>query len=166
MKLQLLAALAACAVFSFAIDPPKAGKPEILPLKDVKAGMQATAWTVFQGMTAEPVPIDIVGIWKNYLGPRQDVIVGKMGGKARQTFVAAGMSGSPVYVDGKLIGALSLRFGQFTNDPICGITPIEYMLEIPEFDASRPVDARTPGKGRVERAAVVESPNAPVMTPI
>src|SRR5438067_7795103 len=116
--------------------------------------MQATAWTVFQGMTAEPVPIEIVGIWKNYLGPRQDVIVGKMGGKARETFVAAGMSGSPVYVDGKLIGALSLRFGQFTNDPICGITPIEYMLEIPEFDASRPVDARTPGKGRVERAGV------------
>src|SRR2546423_10763393 len=116
MKLQLLAALAACAVFSFALDPPKAGKPEILPLKEVKAGMQATAWTVFQGMTAEPVPIEIVGVWKNYLGPRQDVIVGKMGGKARETFVAAGLGGRPAYVDGKLIGEPSLRCGRCSAD--------------------------------------------------
>ena len=57
------------------LTPPKAGKPEILPLKDVKPGMHAIAWTVFSGMTAEPVPVEIIGVWKNAMGPRQHVIM-------------------------------------------------------------------------------------------
>ena len=128
------------------LTPPTAGKPAILALKDVKPGMQATAWTVFQGMKPEPVPIEIIGVWKNAMGPRQDVIVGKMGGKAIGTGVAGGMSGSPVYVDGKLIGAVALRLSQFSADAICGITPIESMLEIQDLDRSVPNDARTPDK--------------------
>ena len=134
------------------LTPPKAGKVEILPLKDVKPGMQATAWTVFQGTTPEPVPIEIIGIWQNAMGPRQHVIMCKMGGKAQRTGVAGGMSGSPVYVDGKLMGAVALRLSQFSPDAICGITPIESMLEIQDLDASRPSDARTPGK--VQKAVV------------
>mgnify|MGYP003950663687 CR=1 FL=1 len=94
------------------LTPPKAGKPEILPLKDVKLGMHAIAWTVFSGMTAEPVPVEIIGVWKNAMGPRQHVIMAKMGGKAERTGVAGGMSGSPVYVDGKLIGAVALRLSK------------------------------------------------------
>jgi hypothetical protein len=125
---------------------PKAGKPEILPLKDVKPGMRATAWTVFSGMTPEPVPVEIIGVWQNAMGPRQHVIIAKMGGKAERTGVAGGMSGSPVYVDGKLIGAVALRLSQFSPDAICGITPIESMLEIQDLDMSRPSDARTPDK--------------------
>ena len=128
------------------LTPPKAGKPEILPLKDVKPGMHAIAWTVFSGMTPEPVPVEIIGVWKNAMGPRQDVIMAKMGGKAERTGVAGGMSGSPVYVDGKLIGAVALRLSQFSPDAICGITPIESMLEIQDLDKSRPSDARTPNK--------------------
>jgi len=128
------------------LTPPKAGKPEILPLKDVKPGMHAIAWTVFSGMTPEPVPVEIIGIWKNAMGPRQHVIMAKMGGKAERTGVAGGMSGSPVYVDGKLIGAVALRLSQFSPDAICGITPIESMLEIQDLDMSRPSDARTPNK--------------------
>src|SRR5229473_2812997 len=80
---------------------PKAGKVEIFPLKDIKPGMHATAWTVFSGTEPEPVPIEIIGVWKNQIGPNQDVILAKMGGKAKETNVAAGMSGSPVYIDGK-----------------------------------------------------------------
>ena len=128
------------------LTPPKAGKPEILPLKDVKPGMHAIAWTVFSGMTPEPVPVEIIGVWKNAMGPRQHVIMAKMGGKAERTGVAGGMSGSPVYVDGKLIGAVALRLSQFSPDAICGITPIESMLEIQDLDMSRPSDARTPNK--------------------
>ncbi len=56
------------------------------------------------------------------------------------------MSGSPVYIDGKLVGAVALRFSVFSPDAICGITPIELMLEINDFDKSRPSDARTPDK--------------------
>jgi hypothetical protein len=128
------------------LTPPKAGKPEILPLKDVKPGMHAIAWTVFSGMTPEPVPVEIIGIWRNAMGPRQHVIMAKLGGKAERTGVAGGMSGSPVYVDGKLIGAVALRLSQFSPDAICGITPIESMLEIQDLDMSRPSDARTPNK--------------------
>jgi hypothetical protein len=167
------------------LTPPKAGKPEILPLKDVKPGMHAIAWTVFSGMTPEPVPVEIIGVWKNAMGPRQHVIMAKMGGKAERTGVAGGMSGSPVYVDGKLIGAVALRLSQFSPDAICGITPIESMLEIQDLDKSRPSDARTPNRlPAPQPAAAYEMPSelvaqlvaaggtaplpsrSPVMTPI
>src|SRR6266571_7495970 len=108
--------------------------------------MKAYAWTVFSGNDPEPIPVEILGILKNQWGPKQDIIIGKMGGKAIRTNVAGGMSGSPVYVDGKLIGAVALRLSIFSPDAICGITPIEQMLEINDFDQSRPVDARTPDK--------------------
>ena len=117
-----------------------------MPLSEVKQGMKGTAWTVFQGTEPEPVPVEIIGISKNMWGPRQDIILGKMGGKAARTNVAKGMSGSPVYINGKLIGAVSLGLSQFSPDAICGITPIELMLEINGNDKSRPAAARTPGK--------------------
>jgi hypothetical protein len=125
---------------------PKAGKVEIMPESQIKPGMKAVAWTVFQGTEPEPVPIEIVGILKNQWGPKQDIIVGKMGGKAIRTNVAGGMSGSPVYIDGKLVGAVALRLSTFSPDAICGITPIQLMLEINDFDQSKPEDARTPEK--------------------
>ncbi len=137
------AALAAPATTT--AERPRAGKTEILKLADVKPGMKGTAWTTFEGVQPEPVPIDLIGIWKNSWGPKQDIILCRMGGRAADTGVAAGMSGSPVYVDGKLVGAVSLRIGAFTKEPICGITPIELMLDINALDWSRPADARVPG---------------------
>jgi len=128
------------------LSRPKAGKVEIMPLREVKPGMKGTAWTVFQGSEPEPIPIEIIGLAKNMWGPNQDVILGKMGGKAVRTNVAAGMSGSPVYINGRLVGAVALRLSVFSPDAICGITPIELMLEINDFDKSRPEDARTPEK--------------------
>ncbi|MCS6954305.1 MAG: hypothetical protein RMK57_04635 [Bryobacterales bacterium] len=106
--------------------------------------MKGYAWTVFQGAEPEPVPVEIIGLWKNVWGPKQDIILAKLGGKARETNVAGGMSGSPVYVDGKLVGAISLRMSVFSPDAVCGITPIELMLEISDFDLSQPSDAVTP----------------------
>src|SRR5579872_6452425 len=128
------------------LTPPKAGKPEIMRLSEVKTGMKGTAWTVFQGTEPEAVPIEILGRWKNQWGPKQDIILAKMGGKAARTNVAGGMSGSPVYIDGKLIGAVALRLSVFSPDAICGITPIELMLEINDFDKSHPADPRVPEK--------------------
>jgi hypothetical protein len=157
MKKWLVLATLALANVSFGADMarPKAGKVDILALKDVKPGMQATAWTVFQGTEPEAMPVEIVGVWKNYLGPKQDVILCKLGGRGKETGVASGMSGSPVYFDGKLMGAISLRMGVFSPEAICGITPIESMLEIQEFDNSRPADARTPDKV----AQLADAPN-------
>ncbi len=150
MHFRTAVAVLACAVivpvFAFAADPqpPRAGKVEILKSSEVKPGMKAVAWTVFQGDTPEAVPIEIIGRWTNMWGPGQDIIIGKMGGKAERTNVAGGMSGSPVYIDGKLIGAVALRMSTFSPDAICGITPIELMLEINQFDQTKPADARTP----------------------
>jgi hypothetical protein len=146
----ILIGLAATAQIASAAETPparpKSGKVEIMPLSEVKQGMKGTAWTVFQGTEPEPVPVEIVGISRNMWGPKQDIILGKMGGKAARTNVAKGMSGSPVYINGKLIGAVSLGLSQFSPDAICGITPIELMLEINGSDQSRPAAARTPGK--------------------
>ncbi|HXS95381.1 MAG TPA: hypothetical protein VN736_12310 [Candidatus Limnocylindrales bacterium] len=153
MNLRIAAILLGFAVSSFPVCAgdanlirPKAGKVEIFPLKDLKPGMKATAWTVFQGTEPEPVPIEIVGFLKNAWGPNQDVVVGKMGGKAIRTNVAGGMSGSPVYIDGKLVGAVALRMSTFSPDAICGITPIQTMLEINDLDQSKPETAKTPDK--------------------
>ena len=126
-------------------EPPKAGKVELYPEADLKPGMQAVAWTVFQGSKPEPVPVEIVGIWENAWGPKQNIIIGKMGGKAMRTNVAGGMSGSPVYIDGKLVGAISLRLSVFSPDAICGITPIRLMLEVNDFDKSKPANSLAPG---------------------
>lgn len=126
------------------LRPPKAGPVQIMRSGEVKRGMQGVAWTVFQGTEPEAVPIEIIGPWKNAWGPGQDVILAKMGGKAARTNVAGGMSGSPVYIDGKLIGAVALRISVFSPDAICGITPIEHMLEIDSMDRTRPSNPRAP----------------------
>src|SRR5580698_2644177 len=149
-KLAALAVSAACCSFLFAQEPapvrPKAGKVQIFKEADLKPGMKGYAWTVLSGTEPEPIPVEIMGVLKNQWGPKQDIILGKMGGKAIRTNVAGGMSGSPVYIDGKLVGAVALRFSVFSPDAICGITPIEYMLEINDYDSSKPEDAHTPDK--------------------
>jgi hypothetical protein len=127
-------------------EPPRIGKVQIFKTSDLRPGMRGTAWTVFSGTAPEPIPVEILGLWKNQWGPRQDIIIAKLGGKAERTNVAGGMSGSPVYIDGKLVGAVALRLSVFSPDAICGITPAELMLEIDDLDRSRPADARTPDK--------------------
>jgi len=177
IAVRVLCGLLTAALLTAAPERPRAGKVEILKAGEVKRGMQAIAWTVFEGSEPEPVPIEIIGLWKNAWGPRQDIILGKMGGKAQRTNVAGGMSGSPVYVDGKLIGAVALRMSIFSPDAICGITPIELMLEINDFDQSRPAAPKVPGTGanraRLElpdslAADVMNAPASarPVMVPI
>lgn len=152
-------ASAVSTVTAAAPERPRAGKVEIMKLSEVRPGMKGTAWTTFTGVEPEPVPVELIGLWKNAWGPRQDLILCRMGGKAAETGVAGGMSGSPVYVDGKLVGAVSNRVGAFTKEAICGITPIELMLEINDFDWSRPADARVPGTTQTHRAAAMPIPS-------
>ncbi len=154
LTLLLTMTVAALSLAAATPERPRAGKTEIMKLADVKPGMKGTAWTAFEGVRPEPVPVDLIGIWKNAWGPRQDIILCRMGGRAIETGVAGGMSGSPVYVDNKLVGAISLRIGAFTREPICGITPIELMLDINQLDWSRPSDARVPGSQNAQRAGL------------
>ena len=92
--------------------------------------MKGTAKSVFHGDKSEEFQVEILGVLPNWIGPKQDVIVGRLSGaNAERTFVFAGMSGSPVSIDGKLVGAISYSF-PFAKEPICGITPIEQMQSI------------------------------------
>lgn len=169
---ELLGTVAGASLAQAADMPkPRAGRVDILPIGQVKKGMQATAWTVFEGTEPESVPVEIIGVWKNAWGPKQDIILGKMGGKAQRTNVAGGMSGSPVYIDGKMMGAVSLRLSVFSPDAICGITPIELMLEINDYDQTRPSDARVPQGGSQQARLPLPQEyqqvmSAPYMVPI
>lgn len=149
---------------------PRSGAVPIMRISEVRPGMQGVAWTAFQGSRPEPVPVEIIGRWENTWGPRQDTILAKLGGKAAKTNVAGGMSGSPVYIDGKLLGAIALRISVFSPDAICGITPIEQMLEINDIDASRPANPRTPLSPAAQRAELTVPPSllstATRLTPI
>jgi hypothetical protein len=112
---------------------------QIMRVDDVHPGMKGIGYTVFEGTQPEPMGVTVLGVLRNLNGPKSDVILVRLEGeKAQFTGVVAGMSGSPVYIDGKLLGAIAYRIGQFSKEPIAGITPIEQMLEINEFDASLP----------------------------
>lgn len=112
-------------------------RPEIMPLSEVKPGQIGTVRTVFQGSKIEEFPCEVIGILRNSIGPRKDMILVRLKGpKPEFTGVVAGMSGSPVYIDGKLVGALAYRFGIFTKEPIAGVTPIEDMLEVAGYEAA------------------------------
>jgi hypothetical protein len=121
--------------------PPSNGG--FFPLSQVHRGLMATAWTVFTGDKPEPMQVEILGVLRGARGPGHDMILAQLhGAKPEYTGVVAGMSGSPVYVGNKLLGSLSYRIGQFSKDPIAGITPIEQMLEVRDLptDAARTLE--------------------------
>src|SRR5262245_8220657 len=87
---------------------PKAA--DTIPVSQIHPGMKGVAYTVFQGTKPEPMDVEVLGVLKNANGPKGDVILVRLGGaKAQYTGVVAGMSGSPVYFDGKLAGAVAFR---------------------------------------------------------
>ena len=106
-----------------------------MPLDQIHEGMKGTALTVFQGVKPESMDVEVLGVMHNVNGPKGDIILVRLHGtKPEYTGVVAGMSGSPVYFDGKLAGALAFRIGEFSKEPIAGVTPIEEMLEINALD--------------------------------
>jgi hypothetical protein len=111
--------------------PHPPAQTTFFPLSQIRPGLQGVAYTVFQGDTPQPMGVEILGLLHGALGPDQDMILVRLeGSKADYTGVVAGMSGSPVYVDGKLVGALAYRIGQFSKEPIGGVTPIQEMLQV------------------------------------
>ncbi len=135
----------------------------ILPESEVHAGMRGVAYTVFEGTKPEPVDVEILGILKDMAGPKSDVILARLHGpKVEFTGVVAGMSGSPVYIDGKLVGAIAYRIGEFSKEPIAGITPAAAMLEINDLD--KPATARL-NHGASEPESVASRTAAPGEAP-
>ena len=118
-RLVVPAALALATVLS--------AQTALFPLKDLKAGMHGTGRTVFNGNKIEDFQVEILGVLDN-IGPKESLILARLsGGPLEHTGVMQGMSGSPVYIDGKLVGAVAMAF-PFAKDPIAGIRPIEAML--------------------------------------
>jgi hypothetical protein len=150
---RFVLAAAVLAALSFALPCVSSAEtdklPATIPLSQIKPGMKGIAYTIYEGDQVEPINLVVLGVMRDALGPKQDVILVKLlGEKATEDGVVAGMSGSPVYFDGKLAGALSLKLGVFTKDAIGGVTPIANMLEVArEAAASKTASARlVPGK--------------------
>ena len=118
----------------------------IFPLREIRAGQRGIGKTVFSGSKIEEFQVEILGVLEN-LGPKQSVILARLsGGPLEKTGVMQGMSGSPVYIDGRLVGAVALAFS-FAKEPIAGIRPIEEMLAVGgQPAAERPLVARGPGR--------------------
>jgi hypothetical protein len=109
-----------------------AADPEIFPLSQIRPGMKGEALTIFAGDQVEKFELVVIGVMPNFLAPKESIIlVQLLGPKLEHTGVVAGMSGSPVYIDGKLAGALSLKLGTFSKEPLAGVTPIENILSLP-----------------------------------
>src|SRR6202162_184997 len=116
--------------------------PQTIAVSQIHSGMHGIAYTVFQGVKPESMDVEVLGVLHNMNGPKGDIILVRMHGtKPEYTGVVAGMSGSPVYFEGKLAGALAFRIGAFSKVPHVGVTPIEEMLEINALD-HRPAPAR------------------------
>jgi hypothetical protein len=100
------------------------------PLEDLRPGMKGVARTVFSGTEPQEFGVEILGVLPGFPAPRQSAIIGKLiGANVEKTAVFAGMSGSPVYIDGRLVGAIAFSF-PFAREPIAGITPIKQMIDI------------------------------------
>lgn len=139
----VLRILAVTFVFAPAMAHGAAGQLAIFPLKQVRAGMTGTGRTVFSGSRVEEFKVEILGVLDN-VGPKQSLILARLsGGPLQHAGVMQGMSGSPVYLEGKLAGAVAMAF-PFAKDPIAGIRPIEDMLSLSP-------GAHPPGRQPAER---------------
>jgi hypothetical protein len=128
----------------------------IFPLRDVRAGQHAIGKTVFQGSKIEEFQVEILGVLEN-VGPRQSIILARLsGGPLAQTGVMQGMSGSPVYIDGRLVGAVALAFN-FSKEPIAGIRPIEEMLAVGDVPAKQLAAQRAPARAYPNVVSNVDS---------
>jgi hypothetical protein len=125
-----------------ALSALRAATPQ-MNIADVRPGMVATGRTVFNGTKVEEFKAHILGVIENVIGTQRNLILARLeGGPLAQTGVIAGMSGSPVYIDGQLVGAVSYSLGSFSKEPIAGITPIAEMTDATALNAPRPAGAR------------------------
>jgi len=148
IRVTLLAAFTVCiATGAFAADT--------MPLSQVRKGMRGYGLTVFEGSKLEKFDVEIIGVLNN-IGPNQNLILARIDApEVKRAGVIAGMSGSPIFIDGKVIGALAYSW-QFAKEPVAGVTPIEEMLKIAEA-GSRSAGALIAATPRMSGAAMLKS---------
>src|SRR6476646_2595897 len=145
MKTNRLHVALSAAILSVAVlglPALRADTPQ-MPISEIRPGMVGIGRTVFTGTQVQEFKAHILGVIENVIGTQRNLILAKLeGGPLASTGVIAGMSGSPVYIDGKLIGAVSYALGSFSKEPIAGITPIAEMTDSTTFSDVRPPGAR------------------------
>ena len=130
-----------------------------IPVDQIHPGMRGYALTVFEGIKPESMDVEVLGVMRNTNGPKGDIILIRLHGtKVEYTGVVAGMSGSPVYLNGRLAGALAFRIGEFSKEPIAGVTPIADMLEINALDKSPAEEAAATKPSVTNSAGKTASP--------
>jgi hypothetical protein len=140
MLIRTFAAAAALVIYLAAGLPAQS---RTFPVDELKEGMVGVGRTVFEGDRLDEFKVHILGVLRNVIGTRRNLILARLeGGPLANTGVIAGMSGSPVYIDGRLVGAVSYSLGQFSKEPIAGITPIDEMTEAATFAGPRRQAAR------------------------
>src|SRR6202521_4068299 len=140
-----LPALLGFAIGLALVSPALRGATTQMAVSDIRPGMVGIGHTVFDGTHVEEFKAHILGVLENVIGAQRNLILARLeGGPLANTGVIAGMSGSPVYIDGRLIGAVSYSLGSFSKEPIAGITPIEEMTDATSLGAAqaRPRAAR------------------------
>jgi hypothetical protein len=153
-RLQLAAGCAAFAAsFAALIGAATAAKPgAVMSVKDVKPGMKGYAVTVFQGHDTDRFDIEVIDVMPDYQPGMDAVLFTSSDPRMRHTGIVGGMSGSPVYIEGKLLGAVAYGY-RFSKDPIGGITPIESMLEIDKLPNRPDIFPKARASGRSGQAA-------------
>jgi hypothetical protein len=132
----------ACLFVALWITRVPAATPQ-MGIGEIRPGMVGVGRTVFDGTRVTEFKVNVLGVLENVIGTRRNLILARLeGGPLANTGVIAGMSGSPVYIDGRLIGAVSYSLGQFSKEPIAGITPIAEMTDATAFNDTRPAAAR------------------------
>ena len=132
----------ACLLVALWFTRVPAATPQ-MGIGEIRPGMVGVGRTVFDGTHVTEFKVNILGVLENVIGTRRNLILARLeGGPLANTGVIAGMSGSPVYIDGRLIGAVSYSLGQFSKEPIAGITPIAEMTDATAFNDTRPAAAR------------------------
>jgi hypothetical protein len=120
------------------LDKSNSSSTTFYAVEDLRPGMKGVARSVFSGSEPEEFQLEILGVLDGFTGPRQSTIIARLSGaNVARTGVFAGMSGSPVFIDNKLVGAIAYSF-PFAKEPICGITPIKQMIEIFERGKDKP----------------------------
>ena len=139
-RLILSVSLAIAGAAALWAAPSAPQRPVLMPIDDVKPGMVGIGRTVFAGDRIEEFKVNVIGVLRNVTAPQRDLILARLeGGPLAMTGVIQGMSGSPVYIDGKLVGAVSYALGSFPKEPLAGITPIAEMITATsQVDAPRP----------------------------
>jgi len=138
MRRPILGLVLASGALAVGLAASPSQSPAFLPIDDVRPGMIGIGRTVYGGDQIEEFKAHVIGVLKNVIGPQRDLILARLeGGPLATTGVIQGMSGSPVYIDGKLIGAVSYALGSFPREPIAGITPIAEMMSAVSSTAPR-----------------------------